>query len=119
MHATEFDRSAQTNPQVYKIEQQGMLAANKVMAVSNLTRKVIIDKYGIAPEKVVTAYNGVVQNEKNAVFEKHKFQEKIVTFLGRITFQKGPDYFLEAAEKVLERNPNVRFVMAGNGDMMS
>ncbi len=119
MHATEFDRSAQTNPRVYEIERQGMLAADKVMAVSNLTRKIIIDKYGIAPEKVVTAYNGVIQNEKKAMFENHKFKDKIVTFLGRITYQKGPDYFLEAAEKVLEKNPNVRFVMAGNGDMMS
>ena len=118
MHATEFDRSAQTNPQVYEIERQGMLAADKVIAVSNLTRKVIIDKYGIDPKKVVTTYNGVVPKDKNEVFAPHRFKDKIVTFLGRITYQKGPDYFLEAAEKVLEKNANVRFVMAGSGDLM-
>ncbi len=118
MHATEFDRSAQINHQVYEIERQGMLVADKVMAVSNLTRKVVIEKYGIAPGKVITTYNGVIPRNKDNVFEPHKFNEKIVTFLGRITYQKGPKYFLEAAEKVLEKNTNVRFVMAGSGDLM-
>ena len=67
---------------------------------------------------MVTTYNGVVPKDKNEVFAPHRFKDKIVTFLGRITYQKGPDYFLEAAEKVLEKNANVRFVMAGSGDLM-
>lgn len=46
-------------------------------------------------------------------------KEKVVTFLGRITFQKGPEYFIEAANKVLKRFPNVRFVMAGSGDLFN
>lgn len=118
MHATEFDRSAQTNPQVYEIERQGMMAANKVMAVSDLTRNVIIKNYGIAPEKVLTTYNGVLRETEKEIHEASKLKEKIVTFLGRITYQKGPEYFVEAAEKVLAKNKNVRFVMAGSGDMM-
>jgi glycosyltransferase involved in cell wall biosynthesis len=50
---------------------------------------------------------------------KKKVPEKIVTFLGRITFQKGPEYFVEAAKKVIDRDPDVRFVMAGNGDLLN
>ena len=118
VHATEFDRSAQTNLQVFEIEKQGMLAADKVMAVSKLTRKTIIEKYNIAPHKVVTTYNGVIEKDAALVSHPRIFKEKIVTFLGRITYQKGPEYFIEAAEKVLKKNKNVRFVMAGNGDMM-
>ena len=119
MHATEFDRSAIINKQVYEIERQGMLAADKVIAVSNLTRNVVIDKYHIDPKKVVTTYNGVLQEKKLEVYEPMKLKEKIVTFLGRITYQKGPEYFIEAAEKVLTKNNNVRFVMAGSGDLMN
>ena len=103
MHATEYDRSGENiNTQTYAIERAGMMAADKVIAVSNLTRKIVIDfaeSDSVAPERGV--------------------DDKIVTFLGRITYQKGPDYFVEAAAKVLKRVPNVRFVMAGSGDMMN
>jgi glycogen synthase len=120
MHATEFDRSGENiNTIVYGIEREGMEAADKVIAVSHLTRNIVITKYGIDPEKVVTVHNGVEPNEKadGQDIERH-LDEKIVTFLGRITFQKGPEYFIEAANKVLKRDPNVRFVMAGSGDML-
>ena len=118
VHATEFDRSAQINPQIYNIERQGMLKAQKVMAVSNLTRNTIISNYHIEPGKVVTTYNGVTPiNTVQRDARKH-LNERIVTFLGRITYQKGPQYFVEAAEKVLKKNNNVRFVMAGSGDLM-
>ncbi|TLP81793.1 glycosyltransferase family 4 protein [Maribacter sp. ACAM166] len=118
IHATEFDRSARINPQVYEIERQGMLTANKVMAVSNLTRTTIINKYKIAPGKVVTTYNGVLQKNSEPDVYPKTLEHKIVTFLGRITYQKGPEYFVDAAEKVLKKNKNVRFVMAGSGDLM-
>lgn len=118
VHATEFDRSAHTDLQVFEIEKQGMLAANRVMAVSKLTRKTILEKYNIVPHKVVTTYNGVIAQDAAIVSYPRIFKEKIVTFLGRITYQKGPAYFIEAAEKVLDKNKNVRFVMAGNGDLM-
>ncbi|MEG0656404.1 MAG: glycosyltransferase family 4 protein, partial [Mucinivorans sp.] len=80
-----------------------------------------IDKYGIAPDKVVTVHNGVLFKtaEKDEEKEERGVEDKIVTFLGRITYQKGPDYFVEAAAKVLQRVDNVRFVMAGSGDMLN
>jgi glycosyltransferase involved in cell wall biosynthesis len=121
VHATDFDRSGgNVNPQVFEIEKQGMQLADKVITVSNLTRRIVIEKYGIDPAKVVTVYNAVepVAIKENLVTER-PFNEKIVTFLGRITMQKGPEYFIEVANKVLQRMDNVRFVMAGSGDMMN
>lgn len=120
MHATEFDRSGENiNTVVYNIERAGMQAADRVMAVSNLTRNIVIEKYGISPEKVVAVHNGVRFKAHEGPEEERGVEDKIVTFLGRITYQKGPDYFVEAAAKVLKRLPNVRFVMAGSGDMLN
>ena len=121
MHATSFDRSSSDNidTRVYEIERQGMAAADMVIAVSNLTRNIVINKYNIEPEKVVAVHNAVQFAENDNPLPKRGVDDKIVTFLGRITFQKGPDYFIEAAAKVLKRVPNVRFVMAGSGDMMN
>lgn len=120
MHATEFDRSGESvNRSVYDIERTGMHAADRVIAVSNLTRNIVIEKYGLPPEKVVTVHNAVRFATTAGADVERGVKDKIVTFLGRITFQKGPDYFVEAAAKVLKRVPNVRFVMAGSGDMMN
>jgi glycosyltransferase involved in cell wall biosynthesis len=120
VHATDFDRSGgSVNPAVYDIEKKGMEGADKVITVSNLTRDIVISKYGIPPEKVVTIYNAVepISEDERATVKKG-MDDKVVTFLGRITLQKGPEYFIEAANKVLKRMDNVRFVMAGSGDMM-
>lgn len=118
VHATEYDRSGDhINREVYDIERQGMLEADQIITVSNLTRDVVIHKYGIDASKVVTIHNGV-SSKPNSMHWPKPLKEKIVTFLGRITFQKGPEYFIEAARLVLEKNRNVRFVMAGSGDMM-
>ena len=121
MHATSFDRSSSDNidTRVYEIERSGMAAADMVIAVSNLTRNIVINKYNIEPEKVVAVHNAVQFAENDNPVPERGVEDKIVTFLGRITFQKGPDYFIEAAAKVLKRVPNVRFVMAGSGDMMN
>ncbi len=120
MHATEYDRSGENvNTQVYDIERTGMAAADRVIAVSNLTRKIVIEKYGIPAERVVAVHNAVRFAEKEDALPERGVKDKIVTFLGRITYQKGPDYFVEAAAKVLKQVPNVRFVMAGSGDMMN
>jgi len=120
VHATDFDRSGgSVNPDVYRIEKNGMDAASKIITVSNLTRDVVINKYNIPPDKVETVYNAVepVYISDDIVVKKG-FDDKVVTFLGRITLQKGPEYFIEAAYKVLRVMNNVRFVMAGSGDMM-
>lgn len=121
VHATEFDRSGENiNQNVYDIERKGMEAADRVITVSNYTRQIVIDRYGINPDKVITVYNAVEPPEDNIIVEAKKhIKEKVVTFLGRVTFQKGPDYFVEAAYKVLQKDKNVRFVMAGQGDMLN
>ena len=120
IHATEFDRSGETvNQPVYDIERAGMLAADHVVAVSHLTRKIVIEKYGVHPDKVSVLHNAVLDASIIKSDVRKKVPEKIVTFLGRITFQKGPEYFVEAAKKVIDRDPNVRFVMAGSGDLLN
>ena len=120
VHATDFDRSrGNVNPTVFGIEKDGMTHADHIITVSNLTRQTVIDKYGIDPAKVTTVHNAVIPLSDDLLsIPKPDNKEKVVTFLGRITMQKGPEYFVEAAVKVLQKCHNVRFVMAGSGDMM-
>ncbi len=120
VHATDFDRSrGNVNPTVFSIEKDGMNNADHIITVSNLTRQTVIEKYGINPEKVTTVHNAVEPlSEEIRSIKMQKGKDKVVTFLGRITMQKGPEYFVEAASRVLAKTHNVRFVMAGSGDMM-
>lgn len=121
IHATEYDRSGENiNEQVAAIERAGLHAADVVVAVSQLTRNMVINRYGVDPEKVKVVYNAVMRPDvahQYSVPERLR-KEKRVLFLGRITFQKGPEYFMEAARLVLEKVPNARFFMAGTGDML-
>ena len=120
VHATDFDRSrGQVNPTVYAIEKRGMDMADHIITVSNLTRKIVIEKYHQDPNKVTTVHNAVEPLHDADSFTKTKRNDKVVTFLGRITMQKGPEYFVEAAHLVLQKTKGVRFVMAGSGDMMN
>lgn len=121
VHATSFDRGTpeQVDSRVYNIEKRGMDEADEVIAVSDFTRNIVINKYGINPDKVVTVHNAVDFSGREDMHVERGVNDKVVTFLGRITFQKGPEYFIEAAAKVLKRTKNVRFVMAGSGDMMN
>ncbi len=121
VHSTEFDRSGEhVNQMIYDIERLGMERADKIIAVSHFTRNIIISRYGISGDKVEVVYNGVERNGNwsNLADTGIKREEKIVLFLGRITMQKGPEYFLQAAKKVLEVMDNVKFVMAGSGDLI-
>ncbi|MHC4456448.1 MAG: glycosyltransferase family 4 protein [Planctomycetota bacterium] len=120
VHSTEFDRSGENvNQPIYNIERWGMEQADKVIAVSFRTRNIIISRYGIGGEKVEVVHNAVEHNGNWTLAKTGiKKGEKIVLFLGRITMQKGPEYFLAAAKKVLEVMDNVKFVMAGSGDLM-
>ena len=120
VHATDFDRSrGNVNPTVFGIEKDGMENADHIITVSNLTRRTVIEKYGISPDKVTTVHNAVIPlSDELLNIPRRERKEKVVTFLGRITMQKGPEYFVEAAAKVLQKNKHVRFVMAGSGDMM-
>jgi len=121
VHATDFDRSGgSVNPAVFDIEMKGMRSADRIIAVSNLTRNTIIEKYGIDPDKVVTVHNAVEPyQEAEKLSLTRNIDDKIVTFLGRVTLQKGPEYFVEAAYKVLQKMDNVRFVMAGSGELLN
>lgn len=120
VHATDYDRSrGNVNPTVFGIERDGMTHADHIITVSNLTRQTVIEKYGIDPAKVTTVHNAVTPlSEEFLNVQVDKPKDKVVTFLGRITMQKGPEYFVETAAKVLKNAHNVRFVMAGSGDMM-
>ena len=121
VHATDYDRSrGNVNPEVYAIEKNGMDFADHIITVSNLTRNTVIEKYHQDPSKVTTVHNAVepLSPEIVSIQDKRGVKDKVVTFLGRITMQKGPEYFVEAAAKVLAKAPNVRFVMAGSGDML-
>lgn len=121
VHATEFDRCGENhNKKVFAIEHNGMTVADKVITVSDFTRKIVIDRYGINPKKVITVHNAVDPpgNTNVMYLWKKGFDDYVVTFLGRVTRQKGPEYFVRAAYKVLQRMDNVRFVMAGSGDLL-
>ena len=120
VHATDFDRSrGNVNPTVFGIEKDGMNNADHIITVSDLTRRTVIEKYGISPEKVTTVHNAVIPLDDELLnLPRKERKKKVITFLGRITMQKGPEYFVEAAAKVLQKTKNVRFVMAGSGDMM-
>ncbi len=119
VHATEFDRSGDhVNQRIYDLERAGMHAAAKVIAVSHLTRNIVTSRYGVPAEKVEVVYNAVDDNGDAPSPAPIRRDEKIVLFLGRITMQKGPEYFIAAARKVLDVMDNVRFVMAGSGDMI-
>jgi len=122
VHSTEFDRSGEhVNQMIYDIERAGMHTADKVIAVSNFTRNIIISRYGLSAEKVEVVYNGIDHNGNgNMDLGETRIgkDEKIVLFLGRITMQKGPEYFLMAAKKVLDVTDSVKFIMSGSGDLM-
>ncbi len=122
VHSTEFDRSGEhVNQAVYDIERAGMHAAVKIIAVSNYTRNIIINRYEAPPEKVEVVYNGVEFDGDGKDTERPDLparSDRIVLFLGRITMQKGPEYFLRAARRVLEKMENVKFIMAGDGDLL-
>jgi len=123
VHATEFDRTGgHPNQYIYDEERRGLEAADCIIAVSQLTKNIVVDHYGIPAEKVVVVHNGIDASEHHhplppALLHVRAAGKKIVLFVGRITIQKGPDYFIKTAKRVLEFDPNVLFVVSGSGDM--
>lgn len=118
VHATEYDRSGENpNPTIRAIEQAGLEGADLVIAVSFYTRSVVVERYGIDPAKVWAVHNAVLPKDRAPV-SRPPSSRKVVTFLGRVTFQKGPEYFVEAAALLVPRLPEVHFVMAGTGDLL-
>lgn len=120
VHATEYDRAGENiDPRVYQIEREGMEQADRVITVSHWTKNILVTRYGIPEEKITVVHNGVMASNENKTMPELPFGKKVVTFLGRITHQKGPEYFIDTAAKVLEKSPDVHFVMAGSGDLFS
>jgi glycogen synthase len=120
VHATEFDRSGENvDTQVHALEYQGMAEADLVVTVSNWTKKIVMSRYNLPDEKVRVVHNGIIpKTSAQTEFTLPPVGKNIVTFLGRITHQKGPLFFVEAARKVINKIPNTHFVIAGSGDMM-
>lgn len=124
VHATEFDRTGfNPNPDIYRIERYGMEMADHIIAVSMRTKGLLVDRYAVPAAKISVVHNAVTkQTLVNRGQAKKHLKEKIVLFLGRVTRQKGPDYFVEAAHQALKKMADtgieVRFVMAGSGDML-
>jgi glycogen(starch) synthase len=119
VHATEFDRAGDSgSPAVYDIEKTAINECDGIVAVSKWTSDVLVSKYNAEPEKIHVVHNGVFQNGETKTRNMNPIGDKIVTFLGRVTFQKGPEYFVEAARKVLKEFPDCHFVMAGSGDAL-
>ncbi len=117
LHSTEFDRSGDNvHQQVYDIERRGMHGASAVICVSRLTAAVAAERYGVRPEKIAVVYNGIDIPSQGESRSGMKCREKVVLFLGRLTMQKGPEYFLAVAKKVLTFMDNVKFIVAGSGD---
>ena len=121
VHSTEFDRSGENvNDLIYNIERAGMHGADRVVCVSYLTSRTVTSRYDVDESKVSVVYNAVdLPDQDKLELEPITGAEKIVLFLGRVTLQKGPEYFLQAAKKVVEKYQNVRFVIAGSGDMIT
>lgn len=123
VHSTEFDRAgAHIDQRIVDIERQGMLHADKIIAVSKGTRDTIVRRYGVSPEKVAVVYNAVEMPPVAPALLLAPIaagdQAPTVTFVGRVTYQKGPEYFIEAASLIRQKNRQVRFVLAGDGDML-
>jgi glycogen synthase len=120
LHSTEFDRSGEhVNQPVYDIERKGLHGATRAITVSRLTKSIAERRYGVDPAKIDVVYNGLHRSNDNDLPEPQPIlsTDRIVLFLGRLTFQKGPEYFLRAAKLVLDKMENVKFVVAGSGDM--
>ena len=120
VHSTEFDRAGErVNRRIYEIERMGVQEADAVVAVSFLTRNILTSRYGVDADRVTVVYNAIDDNGPSGTAEVPDIgrDEKLVLFLGRITWQKGPEYFIAAAKKVIEHMSNVRFIVAGSGDM--
>jgi len=117
VHSLNYDRIGPINEGwIYQLEREALNKADLIIPVSNYTGRIIQEHYGITSEKIRPIHNGI-DPIKSFKTEK-KFPEKLVLFLGRITLQKGPEYFLETAYHVIQRYPNVRFAIAGTGDKL-
>jgi glycogen synthase len=117
-HALEYDRSGErVNKTVLAIEKYIMEAADKIVAVSQYTKNIIINRYGINSDKIEVVHNGTYFADHEAV-KPAKRNHQLVLFVGRITYQKGPWHFIEVARKILAKRPDIHFIIVGTGDQL-
>lgn len=126
VHATEFDRTGNggVNQNVYEIEKRGLQQADSIITVSEFTKNIVVRNYGINPDKIEVVHNGInisdfpgKEHSDNKILKLKRDGNNIVLLMGRITLQKGPDYFIKAAKRVIDYLPNTYFIVAGTGDM--
>jgi glycosyltransferase involved in cell wall biosynthesis len=119
VHSTELDRSGGYggNTEIEERERRGIAAADCVVAVSEFTKRKIVEAYGTAPERITVVHNAIDRDVAPVTPQPFADGRPVVLFLGRITVQKGPEHFLEAASKVIAHEPRALFVVAGSGDM--
>lgn len=130
LHATEFDRAGEgTNPEICRREWEGLTAADRVIANSHALKRIAVERYGIPAGKIDVVHWGIdgdgfsgaepLQNPfVSPVAGRARRRVPIVLFLGRVTWQKGPDYFIEMAGRVARFLPAAKFIVAGQGDML-
>jgi glycosyltransferase involved in cell wall biosynthesis len=122
VHSTEWDRAGgqALNQRIYDVEREGLHQADGIIAVSHYTREVLVRHYGVSPDAIEVVHNGVdpdAYSASDAALPFQKGDRKVVLFVGRVTLQKGPDYFLKMARKLLEYRSDILFVIVGTGDM--
>lgn len=120
IHATEHDRcGVNGDPVITAIEREGLRSADRVIAVSEYTKKVVHREYQVPLKDISVVYNGISPEKQPEAYDMHELKKhfKIVIFIGRVTMQKGPDYFIKLAQEVTKRDPKVKFIMVGSGDM--
>lgn len=118
VHATEYDRSSENgDPAIVAIERRGLNLADRVIAVSHYTKEIIHKYYEVPRNRISVVHNGI-SPQATPEYDLHALKKhfKIVLFMGRVTMQKGPDYFLKVAKKVTDQDPTVKFVLVGSGD---
>ncbi|MCF8253346.1 MAG: glycosyltransferase family 4 protein [Bacteroidia bacterium] len=117
VHSTEYDRAGEHSKNwVWDLEKRAMELADRIIPVSHYTGEICAKHYGVDPSKIMPVHNGI-EAVKHTVKNK-PFEGNLVIFFGRVTMQKGPEYFVEAARKVLSIHPNTKFVLAGSGDLL-
>lgn len=119
VHATEYDRSGENlNNDVFRVEREGFRRATHIFAVSRYTAGIVERLYGVSKKKISVVYNAPEEGASEILASPDAPRKQQVVFLGRLTFQKGPDHFLKAAQLVSQTNPQARFILCGTGDMI-
>jgi glycosyltransferase involved in cell wall biosynthesis len=121
IHATEYDRcGGPGNPEIHRREAEGMLLADRVVSNSAMLKTQVVERYGIPADKIDVVHFGIDTADAPAPLDDVPVARgrPTVLFLGRVTRQKGPEYFVEVARRVADHVPQAEFILAGTGDLL-